>query len=123
MLHEVPAEQGDLRRSSATQLVLIGLSPITSDQGLNFVWVDFERARAGRGRGSNRGCTTTGRGSRPPRSQPVNSIAGVLTTFFVAWVEEQNDAAGAFGVLYLDQVQCAAELTGATHQEPRTTAP
>ena len=39
MLHEVPAGKGTFT-FVGDSLVLIGLSPITSDQGLNFVWVD-----------------------------------------------------------------------------------
>jgi hypothetical protein len=106
MLHEVPAGKGTFT-FVGDSLVLIGLSPITSDQGLNFVWVDSSAHVLAKAVGDSR-LYNNRPGIQAAAIQPVNSIAGVLTTFFVAWVEEQNDAAGAFGVLYLDQVQCAA---------------
>jgi hypothetical protein len=105
-LHDVP-----VGKSTGTfvgdSLVLIGLSPVASDQGLNFVWLDSNAHVLAQVVGDSR-LYNNRPGIQAAAIAPINSIAGVLTTFFVAWVEEQNDAAGAYGVLYLDQVQCAA---------------
>jgi hypothetical protein len=105
-LHEVPAGKGT-STFVGDSLVLIGLSPVTSDQGLNFVWVDSNAHVLAEAVGPSR-LYNSRPGIQAAAIVPVNNITGVLTTFFIAWVEEQNDTAGAYDLLYVDEVQCAA---------------
>jgi hypothetical protein len=106
MLHEVPAGKGT-STFVGDSLVLIGLSPVTSDQGLNFVWVDSNGHVLAEAVGPTR-LYNNRPGIQAAAIAPVENLAGVLTTFLIAWVEEQSDTAGAYDILYLDEVQCAA---------------
>jgi hypothetical protein len=107
MIHDVPANKGT-SAFVGDSLVLLGLSPVASDNGLNFVWVDSSAHVLATAVGDSR-LYNSRPGIQAAAITPGNNgIAGVLATFFVAWIEEQNDAAGAYDVLYLDQIQCAA---------------
>jgi hypothetical protein len=105
-LHDVPANKGS-STFVGDSLVLLGLSPVTSDPGLNFVWVDSTGHVLAEQVGNSR-LYNSRPGIQTAAIAPVESLAGVLVTFFVAWVEEQSDAAGTYDILYLDEVQCAA---------------
>jgi hypothetical protein len=108
MLHDVPAG-----KSTSTwvgdSLVLLGMSPVSSDNGLNFIWVDTSArvlAEAiGNSRFYNNRPGIQGSAIAPDTN---NGIVGVLLSFWVAWTEEQSDTAGTYDILYLDQIQCAA---------------
>jgi hypothetical protein len=106
MLHEVPANKGT-SVFLGDSLVLLGLSPVSSDNGLNFVWVDAHGHLLAKAVGDTR-LYNTRPGIQASAIAPVENVASILTTFFVAWIEEQTDGAGPYDLLYLDQVQCAA---------------
>jgi hypothetical protein len=105
-LHDVPANKGT-STFVGDQLVLLGLSPVAADQGLNFVWIDPTGRVLAEAIGDNR-LYNSRTGIQTAAIAPVNTLAGVLTTFFVAWVEEQSDAMGSYDIVYLDQLQCSA---------------
>jgi hypothetical protein len=105
-LHDVPANKGT-STFVGDQLVLLGLSPVAADQGLNFVWIDPTGRVLAEAIGDNR-LYNARTGIQTAAIAPVSTLAGVLTTFFVAWVEEQSDAMGSYDIVYLDQLQCSA---------------
>jgi hypothetical protein len=105
-LHEVPANKSNSAITS-DQLSIVGTSPVSSDQGINFVWMDVNGQVLGQAVGDSR-LYNTRPGIQATAIVPVQTIAGVLATFFVGWIEEHTDADGAYDVLYVDQVQCAA---------------
>jgi hypothetical protein len=105
-LHDVPANKGT-STFVGDQLVLLGLSPVSNDQGLNFVWVDTSGHVLAEAVGATR-LYNQRPGIQAAAIAPANTLAGVLTTFFVAWIEERTDANGNYSVLYVDQVQCSA---------------
>jgi hypothetical protein len=104
-LHDVPANKGTTI-FVGDQLVLLGLSPVQNDQGLNFVWVDTNGHVLAEAVGNSR-LYNDRPGIQAAAIATANSLAGVLTSFFVAWVEEHTDDAGAYDVVYVDQVQCS----------------
>ena len=106
-LHNVPANKGTTI-FVGDQLVILGLSPVANDQGLNFVWVDPSGHVLAEAVGDNR-LYNTRPGIQAAAIATANTFANVLTSFFVAWVEEHTDDAGAYDVVYLDQVQCSQQ--------------
>jgi hypothetical protein len=104
-LHDVPANKGTTI-FVGDQLVLLGLSPVQTDQGLNFVWVDTDGHVLAQAVGDNR-LYNDRPGIQAAAIATANTLAGVLTSFFVAWVEEHTDTTGVYDVVYLDQVQCS----------------
>jgi hypothetical protein len=108
MLHDVPAG-----KSTSTwvgdSLVLLGLSPVSSDNGLNFLWVDTSAHVLAEAIGNSRFYNNRPGIQGSAIAQDTNNgIVGVLLSFWVAWTEEQSDTAGTYDILYLDEIQCAA---------------
>lgn len=89
------------------QLAMAGLSPVASDQGINFVWMDSNARVLGKAVGDTR-LYHDRVGIQSTAVAVVQNVAGILASFYVAWIEEPSDAAGVYDVLYVDQVQCAA---------------
>jgi hypothetical protein len=107
MLHDVPANKG-ASTWVGDSLVLLGLSPVSSDNGLNFVWVDTAAHVLAEAVGDSR-LYNMRPGIQASAITPApGGIVNVLESFWVAWIEEQTDATGPYDILYLDQVQCAA---------------
>jgi hypothetical protein len=73
---------------------------------LNFVWVDTDGHVLAQAVGDNR-LYNDRPGIQAAAIATANTLAGVLTSFFVAWVEEHTDTTGVYDVVYLDQVQCS----------------
>jgi hypothetical protein len=105
-IHEVPANKSN-SAIAGDQLSIVGTSPISTDNGINFVWMDVTGRVLGQAVGDSR-LYNTRPGIQATAIAPVQTIAGVLATFFVGWIEERTDTDGAYDVLYVDQVQCAA---------------
>jgi hypothetical protein len=105
-LHEVPVNKSSVSFTN-DQLVMAGLSPVASDQGINFVWMDSHAHVLGQAVGDNR-LYNTRVGIQTTAVAFIQSISGILASFYVAWVEEPTDSNGVYDVLYVDQVQCAA---------------
>ena len=106
-LHEVPVNKSSVSFTN-DQLVMAGLSPVAADQGINFVWMDSNAHVLGQAVGDARlyhdrvGIQTTAVAF-------IQSVAGILASFYVAWIEEPSDTNGIYDVLYVDQVQCAIQ--------------
>ncbi len=106
-LHEVPLNKGSTA-SIGDQIVMAGPSPVASDQGINFVWMDSNARVLGKVTGDTR-LYHDHVGIIASTVAPIQSVANVLTSFYVAWIEEPSDDSGLYDVLYVDQVQCAAQ--------------
>ncbi len=105
-LHEVPVNKSSTSFIN-DQVVMAGLSPVASDQGINFVWMDSNAHVLGQAVGDTR-LYNSRPGIQTTAVAAIQSIPGVLASFYVAWIEEPSDDAGVYDVLYVDQVQCAA---------------
>ena len=105
-LHEVPTGKSGSAFVN-DQLVLAGLSPVATDQGINFIWLDTNGHVLGEAIGDSR-LYNTRPGIQAVAIAPVSVVANLLATFFVSWIEERSDGTGSYDVLYVDQVQCSA---------------
>jgi hypothetical protein len=103
-LHEVPVNKSSVA-FAGDELAMAGLSPVASDQGINFVWMDSNARVLGKAVGDTR-LYHDRVGIQSTAIAVVQNI-GILASFYVAWIEEPSDAAGIYDVLYVDQVQCA----------------
>ncbi len=105
-LHEVPVNKSSTSFIN-DQIVMAGLSPVASDQGINVVWMDSKAHVLGQAVGDTR-LYNSRPGIQTTAVAALQSIPGVLASFYVAWIDEPSDDAGVYDVLYVDQVQCAA---------------
>jgi hypothetical protein len=104
-VHEVPAGKSGSTYINDT-LAVAGTSPIASDQGINFLWVDVQGNVLATAVGDNR-LYHDRTGIQASALIASDSIPGALTSFYVAWIEEHTDDAGLYDSVYVDQVQCA----------------
>ncbi len=104
-LHEVPAGKSGSAFTN-DQVALVGLSPVATDQGVNFIWFDTNGHVLGQATGDSR-LYNMRPGIQAVAIAPASNVANILASFFVSWIEERSDAAGSYDVLYVDQVQCA----------------
>jgi hypothetical protein len=106
-LHEVPVNKSSVSFTN-DQLVMAGLSPVAADQGINFVWMDSNAHVLGQAVGDAR-LYHDRAGIQTTSVAFIQSVAGILASFYVAWIEEPSDTNGIYDVLYVDQVQCASQ--------------